>query len=140
MSDLRSYGWVTSDLEVRTSAREKRYVRFGLAEKIGFGEAAHTQYYDVWAWGQVVQSLIDCGVKRGSWIWIHGSLELVDCTRKDGVTRDKRMKIKLREWRYTQKEHDKSKASHAKEEGVLRETETIGPIAVVDGEREALPE
>jgi single-stranded DNA-binding protein len=140
MSDLRSYGWVTNDLEAKTSSRNKLYVRFGLAEKIGYGESVHTQYYDVWAWEQIARSLINFGVKKGSLIWIHGSLELVDCTKRDGVTQDKRMKVKLYEWRCAQKERDKSEASHLKEEGVLPEPEAIGPVAVVDGEREALPE
>jgi single-stranded DNA-binding protein len=137
MSDLRCFGWVTNDLEPQVSSRKNLYVRFGLAEPIGYGETAHTQYFDVWAWGQTAQSLLDGGVKRGSSIWIHGSLELVDCTGKDGVTKEKRMKIKLREWRYRR---DKSEASQPKEELVSPEPETIGPIAVVDGEREDLPE
>jgi hypothetical protein len=64
----------------------------------------------------------------------------VDCTKRDGVTQDKRMKVKLYEWRCAQKERDKSEASHLKEESVLPEPEAIGPVAVVDGEREALPE
>lgn len=139
MAELRSYGWVTNDLEPKKSVRHKLYVRFSMAERVGFGETAHTQYYDVWAWEQTAQSLIDQDVRKGSLIWARGSLELVDYTKRDGVTKDKRLKLRLHEWRYAQGESTKSKVSHPKEEGASQEPKDPGP-AVVDGDREALPE
>lgn len=138
MADLRSFGWVTNDLEPKMSVRKSLYVRFSLAERVGYGETAHTQYYDVWAWGQTAQSLIDLNVRKGSLVWVRGSLELVDYTKRDGVTKDKRLKLKLLEWRYTQ--GGDTKAPHTNEKGVSQTAEHHGPIAVVDGERETLPE
>ena len=139
MAELRSYGWVISNFVPKKSARQQLYIRFNLAERIGFGESAHTQYYDVWAWGQIAQSLIDQSVKKGSFLWVRGSLELVDFTWRDGVTKDKRLKLKLVEWRSAQGEKSKSRISQPKETGASQETADPGP-AVVDGEREALPE
>lgn len=141
MAKLLSFGRVTNDLELRQSARQNPYVRFGLAERIGYGERARTQYYEVWAWGQTAQHLVARGVKRGSLIWVSGSLELVDYTKKDGVTKDKQLKLRLDDWGYApQAGAPASGKSQVKEEGVSPEPETHVRPDVVDGEREVLPE
>lgn len=38
------------------------------------------------------------GVGKGSVLWVSGSLELEEYAKKDGVTRDKRLKLKLKDW------------------------------------------
>lgn len=47
MAKLMCIGRVTADLELRESARKEPYVRFSLAEKLGYGETARTQYFQV---------------------------------------------------------------------------------------------
>lgn len=144
MAKLLSFGRVTNDLELRQSARQNPYVRFGLAERIGYGERARTQFYEVWAWDQAAQRLIARSVKKGSLIWVSGSLELVDYTKKDGVTKDKQLKLRLDDWGYAPPTGDrvsrKQERPQAKEEGALPEPETHVRPDVVDGDREVLPE
>lgn len=53
MAKLMCFGRVTADLELRESVRKEPYVRFSLAENLGYGETARTQYYQVWAWGHL---------------------------------------------------------------------------------------
>lgn len=139
MSYLRSFGWVANDLQPRRSQRDVLYVTFGLIERIGHGDSARKQYFEVWAWDKTAQSLLDGGVKKGSRIWIGGLLELVDYLKKDGKTRDKRMKVRLQEWSEGQFDQA-SDGPNQKETGAACDPDAIGPMAVVDGERECLPE
>ena len=139
MSELRSCGWVGRDLEFKRSQKGSLYVRFTLVEHLGYGEASRKQYYEVWAWNEVAQSLLDQRIGKGSRIRVQGFLELVDYMHKDGKTRDKKLKLRLREWRPWEP---------GKYTGppMLGETEdpqvcqSPGPVPVVDGEREPLPE
>ena len=133
MAKLMCIGRVTADLELRESARKESYIRFSLAENLGYGETAHTQYYQVWAWGHLAKNLVNRKVRKGSLIWVSGSLELEDYTKKDQVTHDKRLKLKLDDWNYVP-------ASHSKTESGIPRSEYTGPMGTVDGEREALPE
>ena len=98
MSHLVAIGRVTADLELKMSVRQNPYIQFSLAEQIGYGETARTQYIQVWAWGVLTQQLLDRSVRKGSLISVSGSLELEEYTKKDGVTRDKRLKLKLTDW------------------------------------------
>lgn len=92
--------------------------------------AAPTQYISVWAWGTVARQLVSDGVGKGSVLWVSGSLELEEYTKKDGVTHDKRLKLKLKDWGFPpasqEPRHDQPKNAPLPE--------------IVDGEREALPE
>ena len=98
MSQLFAMGRVTTDLELKTSTNGNKYTQFSLMECINFGENARNQFIQVWAWGNLVQQLIQLGVKTGSLVWVSGSLELEDYVKKDGKTRDKRLKLKLKDW------------------------------------------
>lgn len=100
MAKLMCFGRVTADLELRESVRKEPYVRFSLAENLGYGETARTQYYQVWAWGHLAKNLVKRKVRKGSLIWVSGSLELEEYTRNDGKTHDKRLKLKLGDWDY----------------------------------------
>ena len=72
-------------------------------------------------------------VRKGSLIWVSGSLELEEYTRNDGKTHDKRLKLKLGDWDYIP-------ASQSKPECGVPQSEPAVPVGMVDGEREALPE
>ena len=139
MSDLRSSGWVTQELEFRRSQKNALYVRFTLVEQIGYGEASRKQYYEVWAWEKTAQSLRDQKIGKGAHIWVRGFLELVDYVRKDGKTRDKKLKLRLREWRLWAPENKAGSPLPEKAEGV-RAYPDPGPVPVLDGDREPLPE
>ena len=123
-------GRVVSNLELKTSVNGNPYLLFSLAERIGYGETAHTQYYQVWAWGDAACQLDKQGVTTGSLIWVSGVLELVDYIQKDGTTKDKRLKITLKDW-----------GAPPKQGGVFSTLpEAVSPPQVIDGERDMLPE
>ncbi len=133
MAKLMCIGRVTADLEPCESTRKEPYIRFSLAERLGYGETARTQYFQVWAWGHFARNLINRKVRKGSLIWVSGSLELEEYTRKDGKTKDKRLKLKLDDWDYVP-------AFQSKTESGASQPEPASSPELVDGEREPLPE
>ena len=132
MSQLYCTGRVISDLELNTIQKNVPYLCFPIAERVGYGSSAHTQYLSVWAWGAMARQLISEGVGKGSVLWVSGSLELEEYTKKDGVTHDKRLKLKLKDWGLVP-------AGKRQEHGP-GQTKELPPPQTVDGERENLPE
>lgn len=137
MSELLSSGWVIRELEPQRSQKGNLYVRFTLAEPIGRGELARRQYFEVWAWDTVAQALLDRNIGKGSRLWVRGYLELVDYVRNNGAIRDKKMKLRLLEWKELVRH-----GTPASPEGLqkTRGDHESGNTPVVDGEREELPE
>ena len=132
MSKLYCTGRVMSELELKTSARRVPYLCFPIAERVGYGSSAHTQYITVWAWGAMAQQFVSSGVSKGSVLWVSGSLELEEYTKKDGVTHDKRLKLKLKDWGFVPAGQRREQCS-----GQVKE---LPPPETIDGERETLPE
>ena len=126
-----SVGRVISDPELKTSAKDNPYLRLTLMERIGNGEYARMQYIQVWAWGVLARQLHDAGVGKGSQIWVFGSLELTDFMKKDGVTHDKALKLKLKEWGQAGSENIADNA--------FPHPFDPGKAGVIDGDRELLP-
>lgn len=137
MSDLRSSGWVTCDLEPKRSQKNSLYVRFSLMELAGCGEYSHKQYFEVWAWDAVAQSLLDQKIGRGSHLWVRGYLELVDYTKEDGKSKGRKMKLRLCEWKVLP---PRGRSDRPKESDGAQSQPISGPVPVVDGERAGLPE
>lgn len=139
MSELRSSGWVAQDLEFKISQKGVLYVRFILVEHYGHGEASRKQYFEVWAWEEIAQALRDQKIGKGSHIRVRGYLELVHYMRADGRTMDKKLKLRLREWKLWEPENSAGAPTleEAEEPQVGRDP---GPVPVVDGERVPLPE
>lgn len=131
MSQLYCTGRVVSELELKTSQKSVPYVCFPIAERVGYGRTAHTQYISVWAWGAMARQLVSDGVGKGSVLWVSGSLELEEYVKKDGVIRDKRLKLKLKDWGFAPGQPPRSGPDQAKD---------IPPPDIIDGEREDLPE
>lgn len=131
MSQLYCTGQVVSDLELKTSAKQVPYVCFPIAERVGYGRTAHTQYISVWAWGTMACQLVSDGVGKGSVLWVSGSLELEQYVKKDGVTRDKRLKLKLKDWGFTPGQQPQGRPG---------QDQSIPTPGTIDGERENLPE
>ena len=97
MAQTYVIGRVTADLELKTSIHNHPYVRFDIAENIGSKEHSRTQYLQICAMGDDAGRLVRARVKKGSFIWVSGTLELEEFSRKDGST-DKRLKILLDNW------------------------------------------
>ena len=75
--------------------------------------------------------------KKGSLIWVTGSLELEPYTKRDGISIDKRMKILLDNWGFV----PVGRAGSSKQEPTPPEPK-IPPKQEydgIDGERDALP-
>ena len=140
MAQAIVWGWVTTGLELKTSVRNNPYVMFSLAEHIGYGETARTQYIQVWAWGHLAHQLVKCNVAKDSCIWVTGSLELTDYTRKDGDAKDKRLKLTLKDWGFLPGT-GRAKQKPASQIGAPNAPTAEVPAAeVIDGERDQLPE
>jgi single-stranded DNA-binding protein len=137
MADLFVVGRVTADFELKTSANQNPYIRFDLAEHIGRGQSSRTQFYQVFVYGEKAQQLVRAKVGKGSLIRISGEVELEDFLKRDGVTKDKRFKVALYDWRFIPT--GKPKAAHGAQpqEGFTPPAESAPEI---DGEREALPD
>lgn len=142
MSQVYTIGRVTADFELQYSANHNPYVRFSLAETLGYGETARTQYLQVWAWAEDAKRLLKRKVKKGSHIWVSGSLELEEFQKRDQST-DKRLKITLDNWDFVS--HGKAKADHedrsSTSENSSPDNSTDQPSAVgeIDGDRDQLP-
>ena len=74
MAQLYTIGWAASEPRHGMSANQNPYTMFSLGERIGYGQRARTQYYQVWARGDVMRRLRKAGVKKGSLLWVSGSL------------------------------------------------------------------
>ncbi len=142
MSQLFTVGRVTADLELQTSTNRNNYVRFGLAETIGYGEFARSQYLQVWAWGDDAKYLIKGKVKRGSLIWVTGSLELEEFTKQDGITTDKRLKLTLDNWGYIPvgKPKQGDALPTPDDEPKIDQPSDLPSDGEIDGDREQLPD
>lgn len=137
MAQIHVIGRITADLELKTSERNNPYVRFDIAENIGSRQNLHTQYFQICAWGEDANRLMRARAKKGSLIWVTGSLELEPYTKRDGVTIDKRMKVLLDNWGFI----PVGGARTSKEDLAPERPETTLPpqAEVIDGDRDSLP-
>ena len=136
MAQVNVIGRITADLEPKTSEKNNLYVRFDIAENIGGKEHRRTQYLQICAMGDDAERLVRARVKKGSLIWVSGSLELEVYTRRDGVTTDKRLKVLLDNWGFVPAGTDKA-GTKALDSKFSESLDKISPV--IDGEREALP-
>ena len=90
---------VSDDIELKISANNRPYLRFDLAERTGKGAYARTQYYQVVSFGAIASQFAKRGLCRGALISVEGTLELEDYLKRDGWTRDKRLKVIALRWR-----------------------------------------
>ena len=109
-------------------------MRFDLAETIGGKDHSRTQYLQICAMGDDAQRIVRAGVRKGSLIWVSGSLELELFTKKDGITTDKRLKVLLDNWGFVP-----IGANRAAQTAQTGSPDAAVP-SVVDGERDHLPE
>lgn len=138
MSQLFTTGRVITDLELKSSTQQNLYIHFTLMERVGYRDNTRAQFIHVWAWGYLAEQLKRFKVRKGSSIWVSGSLELEEFARKDGSGTDKQLKLKLNDWGFVPKDSDKPPK---KEQGLHASGDAVRKAAdIIDGEREALPE
>ena len=131
-------GRITADLEMKTSANGNPYVRFDVAENIGSKESSRPQYFQVCAWNDDAKRLVKARTKKGSLVWVSGSLELENYTKQDGVTADKRMKILLDNWGFIPIGASKERTRSSEQTTPDAAAPETAPQ--IDGDREPLPE
>lgn len=137
MAQVNVIGRITADLELKTSEKNNPYVRFDIAEHIGSRQNLHTQYFQICAWGDDANRLMKARAKKGSLIWVTGSLELEPYTKRDGVTTDKRMKILLDNWGFVPVGAAKPLKEGFAEEGPS--DASLQEFEEIDGDRDHLP-
>ena len=82
----------------------------------------------------MAQRLAKCSLGKDDFIFLSGTLELEEFTKKDGVTKDKRLKLRLDDWAPVPKKREAWRPAQ-------NETEVF-PVSAkqIDGDREELPE
>lgn len=137
MAQIFVIGWVTTELELKNSQNDQPYVRFGFAENIGSKDRARTQYYQVWAWREDAERLVKAGVHKGSLLYLAGSLELENYTKKDGLTVDKRLRISLNDWGFVPARNGKS-ANNTLQNNISENDSALN-APYINGDKDELP-
>ena len=134
MAQIQIIGYVDTDLQLKQSQMETAYVCFTIKEHLGKGR---WQTYQVWAWGNLAARMERLGVKEGSLIWLTGSLELVDCTVKQGKEKTKLLKVYSSDFGFIPRR--KTERQDA-DKGTAAPVEPDPTPDVLDGDRMQLPE
>lgn len=129
-------GRVSSDIELKISAKGNPYVRFELTERIGGKENGRTQYFHVCAFAENAVRIISAGAAKGALIRVFGSLEQETYGASDGNSVSMRMKIMLTEWRLLSiGVSGKIKLSEQSNPDIVEPYK----VTAIDGEKEPLP-
>ena len=105
----RFRGWIQAGATLLTNLHLPNFLKGGL--------------YQVVAFGTIASQFAKRGLCRGALISVEGTLELEDYLKRDGWTRDKRLKVIALRWRYLQP----------------YDTKVPEQVPEIDGEREPLP-
>ena len=82
----------------------------------------------------MAQRIAKCNLSNGDYIFLSGTLELEAFKKKDGITKDKRLKLRLDDWAPVPKKRETGCPTQ-------NETEVFSVSAEqIDGDREELPE
>lgn len=90
MAQINVVGYVAEDIVPRSSQKGNAYVYFFVKEYLGKGRS---QGYQVWVWENILPKLQRLKIKKGSLVWVTGSIELVDSITKDGKEKTKYLRI-----------------------------------------------
>ena len=94
-------GRVTKDLEAKTSGSGVTYVNFDVAENIGFGEKAKTVFHRCTIFGEeLVNRIVNAGVKKGSLLQVVGEQTLDAYTRESDGAAVATSNIEVWHWGY----------------------------------------
>lgn len=139
MGQLNAIGWITSELTEGISASGSPYIWFFLAEPVRIGSTERMQYYWVLAPGDLARQLARAHVKKGSLLWVSGSLELEEYTRKGSATKEKRLKLFLTDRKFVPGAGS-SKGRSSQTQDAPASEPSPPPFEILDGERNTLPE
>ena len=90
MAQINVIGYVSNDVVMKQSQKGNAYVCFYVKEYLG---KSRSQDYQIWVWGHLIPKLQRLKIRKGSCVWVTGSLELVDGTTKDGQEKIKMLKV-----------------------------------------------
>ncbi len=137
MAQIYVIGHVMDDLVVKQSQKDSSYICFSFSEQI---DKNRRQYYQVWAWNEDVSRLMKLGVKKGSFLWLTGTLQLVDCTKEQGKVKTKIMKVFLTNWGYIPTKNSISEDMDRNNDTGQSIDSYSSLTENMDGDRIALPE
>ena len=132
MAQINVIGYVAQDINLKHSQEGTAYVHFYVKEYIG---KSRYQAYQVWAWDNVASKLQRLRIKKGSLIWVSGSLELVDYTAKGGQP-TKMLKVYCSDLSIVRC----NPAANTSAESMNAESSSTGFPMELDGDRNQLPE
>ena len=89
MAQINVIGFVTDNIIPKQSQKGSAGVLFYLKEYTG---KSRYQVYQIWARGEIISRILRLKLRKGSHIWLTGSIELVDHT----ASRDKKQIKMLR--------------------------------------------
>ena len=129
-------GRVSSEVELKISAKGNPYVRFELTEMIGSKDNIRMQCFHVCAFADNAVSIVNAGTTKGCYIRVFGSLEHETYGMSNGRGIGTRMKIMLTEWRLLPiGTSEKIKFSEQAHPDVV----TPYKVTAIDGEKDPLP-
>lgn len=90
-------GRITVDLELQKK-NELKYVNCSIATEEGYGEHKYTNFFRITAFNTTAENLIKGGVKKGSYIWVKGTLR--QSTYEKNGQKQNQVGIILSAWGY----------------------------------------
>lgn len=134
MAEILVFGHVIQDIVPKQSQKNSTYTCFFLKEQIA---NKHPLLYQVWAWNEDVERLLRKKVHKNSYIWLTGTLDLVDSTIEHGAKKTMLLKVYLTNWGFVPVPNRQVDAEQSKEPEI---PVIPASIDVLDGDRESLPE
>lgn len=133
MAQINVIGYVAQDIVLKHSQERTAYVHFYVKEYIG---KSRYQAYQVWVWDNVASKLQRLRIKKGSLVWVSGSLELVDCTAKGGQGQTKMLKVYCNDLGIVRC----NPAENTSAESMTADRASPDSTEELDGDRNQLPE
>ena len=133
MAQINVIGYVTQDIVLKQSREGNAYVHFFIKEYLS---KSRYQTYQVWIWENMIPKLKRYKIKKGSLIWITGSLELVDCTAWGLQDKHQMLKINCNDLGAIRV----NLAEATPAESMTADSASPGSPEELDGDRNQLPE
>lgn len=133
MAQINVIGYVTQDIVLKQSREGNAYVHFFMKEYLS---KSRYQTYQVWIWENMIPKLKRYKIKKGSLIWITGSLELVDCTAWGLQDKHQMLKINCNDLGAIRV----NLAEATPAESMTADSASPGSPEELDGDRNQLPE
>lgn len=133
MAQINVIGYVTQDIILKQSRGGNAYAHFILKEYISKNRY---QTYQVWIWENTLPKLKRFQIKKGSLIWITGSLELVDYNATNRQEKIQILRINCNDLGVIRV----NLAENVATESMTAESTPEGLPVELDGDRNQLPE